>query len=441
MANEFKKIKEIDQSKFYSQSVNSRKVESIQLNSGEAYLFYVDQCVDGGSLTYDLEKTVKGEKTKIAETKFPDSEGLPVGLRVLTGYYRIYSDAGKTNMSPGGMKWIGYKTAVAEGEPTFPRKILPIMEAYSINVSYDKALNQIHLHFWTNLVITEGVLPTYGWDTIAIQKDVGEFYDTQGMRQTNVQKVLCYARGTFIKGSVDASLLDPEMPSYLDPKNLDPYSKIKFADYIPIFEQPEILHSYTYADSFVSDLSGGSGGGFPYGDQYVFGLGIESINTGTDWKIKMNVWNPIVSTNGILTNPWLQMDQEGSISSDGIIPTKTALSVEIKTEDWIEIESKANPPPTTPTLRIIVYYQIDTYNGTESLKASTDSRIAMNLPSTTAADDLDALRYYKIPIVILEAKQSKAEGDAPEGPFTGPVKSASVYMDMVHGLVNPNRGA
>ena len=64
MANEFKKIKEIDQSKFYSQSVNSRKVESIQLNSGEAYLFYVDQCVDGGSLTYDLEKTVKVKRQK-----------------------------------------------------------------------------------------------------------------------------------------------------------------------------------------------------------------------------------------------------------------------------------------------------------------------------------------------------------------------------------------
>jgi len=236
---------------FNRNSYNSRRIENVQLASGDDFLFFVDQCVDGGELVYDITKSISGSYTKAFASSVTGA--LPKGLRVLSGCRRT-GDV----ISGAGIKWIGYKNPSVTA---VPYKILPFIETYSPSVSYNKQLNQIDLYFWTNLAVSDGETPVYAIENIAVQQEDGVFYYDRSSGDKNIQKVLCHAQGMFIKGSVNGTLLSEADALY-------PYKES--SDYIPVFENPKILHVYSNQDAVISDFSGSVRKYLPFDIRQVF---------------------------------------------------------------------------------------------------------------------------------------------------------------------------
>ena len=236
-------------SDFSSSSVTARRPEVVFLPNGDKYVFFSDQVPDSGEIKFSIEKTISGSKKVVMENKLLDANniGLPSGLRMLCGC-RI-SDDKKTETR---LKWIGWIAPTASGQSSSsPKKVYPFIEVYSPSVSYSPDRNEIILTFWTNIYDRKTEKPPpfpsgYVFDKVAIMKPGGGFHLMDGYSDpSSVRKVLCYARGSFIKASLDAKT------SFFE--NADK-PKALASEYWPVFRQPVILHEYENKDATVSDI-------------------------------------------------------------------------------------------------------------------------------------------------------------------------------------------
>ena len=218
----------------------------VLLPNGDKYVFIADQVPDSGEIKFTIEKTESKAKKTVMENALLDSEnkGLPVGLRMLCGC-RV-SDG---RMTEAKLKWIGWSEKAKEGEI---RKIYPFIEVYSPSVSYNPDRNEISMTFWTNIYDKKSERPPpfsgYVFDRIAIRKPTGGFHLMAGSDsdESSVRKVLCYARGSFVKASLDAKA------SFFENEDKP---KALVVEYWPVFNRPVILNEYENKDSSVSDLS------------------------------------------------------------------------------------------------------------------------------------------------------------------------------------------
>lgn len=407
MSINFQDLKNQGLSSFTQGLYNSRKIETVTVSSGDSYMFFVDQCPDGGNLAYDINKMVDGQKMPVAVSGYIEDETgettIPIGLRTLTG-----GVLKQDKLPYSGLKWIGYKDGKTDNGLL---KIYPLIELYSISMSYDKNTNKLDLYFWTNIVIPPPpqneedpvILPEYGLEFLAIQKEDGSFYVGSG-NQANVRKVMCHARGTFIKGSVNASLYK---------STVENYDKVDNVDFIPIFEKPTIVHIFSGNDSKIADFGGSSGSNFPYGDKWTFGL--EIVGPTETEVSKVKIWNPFAMRGGVVTSNWF-----GDLSGLNTLPQKVYLQVSLANEAW---EATGNQG------RIIVSYKYDMATNTDSLVASSTLSEVCTLPPADGATMVEPLRYWLIPLYMLSTSRNDELS-----PWATPV----LNLDFVHGVVEPS---
>lgn len=145
---------------------------------------------------------------------------------------------------------------------------------------------------------------------------------------------------------------------------------------------------------------------FPYGDKWVFGLEVLS-------DLTVRIHNPLMHRSGLTAGNWF--DAGGTF---GDIPDKTFLEAAAPRSLWTIHEGQA---------RIFVAYRYDTATATDSIIVSSSKADVSTLPTDDGAGTVDPLRYYLIPLYILQGTATDAT-----------VVNTSIYIDLIHGLVTPN---
>lgn len=155
---------------------------------------------------------------------------------------------------------------------------------------------------------------------------------------------------------------------------------------------------------------------FPYGSQWCFGVDIVSGTT------EVRIWNPLFHRAGLTIGSWL--NSQGSF---GTIPDRTSLSVTPGIASFAEDGGQ---------MRIFITYIYDTVLGEGTLTASSAAADVMTLPTDDGAGVVDPLRYYKIPLYILEGTFQEGKPDA-DPPIPDRIINLRIYIDMIHGLFSP----
>ncbi|MCK9615949.1 MAG: hypothetical protein M0R48_10765 [Candidatus Omnitrophica bacterium] len=237
-----------DNLNFSNYSYCSRRIQPVELPNGDIYIFFVDMSPDAGEMDFDMKKTVNGKQKDITTKKMTDVY-LKKGMRTLVG-----GRTGLSGLASPGLKWVGWKSE-DDGDENLPWKFYPFYEVYDFSVSYNKAHNIISLFFWTNIVDTSDGenFEGYSYEKIAFQYAPNEFMSPSTYADfSTVQKVLCYAKGRFIQGSINATV---------EASSSENAPFVKCVEYIPIFEKPTVIHKYKNADARITDF-GFSGEGY-----------------------------------------------------------------------------------------------------------------------------------------------------------------------------------
>ena len=146
---------------------------------------------------------------------------------------------------------------------------------------------------------------------------------------------------------------------------------------------------------------------FPIGPQWTFGIEFEEADL-------INIYNPMLHKAGLTLADWIH-----DSASENSMPDQTAVAVTPVAADWAIAGN---------TARTIIYLKYDQADATYTLEASAHPKDAMTLPASDGAGTVDPMRYYLIPLYIVSATYTEADGSDP-ATFT----SRKIYIDLIHG--------
>lgn len=152
--------------------------------------------------------------------------------------------------------------------------------------------------------------------------------------------------------------------------------------------------------------------GFPYGSKWCWGIGLSSTST------EIRIYNPLFHRAGLTVGAWM-----GIAGNFGDIPDRNYLSIEPDMADFETYQTNS---------RIFVSYSYDTVAGDGTLIATSVADDAMTVPTDDAGGEVDPMRYYKIPLYILQGTYVEATDDE-----VAYIKDLKIYIDMIHGVMSP----